>query len=274
VVVVGGGNVAVDAAQTALRLGAESVTIVCLEARGELPAFPWAVESALAEKIEFQYGWGPVRFLGDGGVVSGVELQRCERVFDDQGRFNPQWRPDERRTAAADTAVVAVGQARDTSLFAGTGLLRDGGVRADPLTLQTDDEKTFLAGDFATGPSTAVEAMAQGRQAAESVDRFLRGEPIRYGRQYAGPYVRDFEIPIRPDPPRDRARTPTHVCGGAGDFAEIELSLGSEAARREAARCNHCGSPIGFHNTCWFCLPCEVECPYEAIRIEVPYWLR
>jgi NADPH-dependent glutamate synthase beta subunit-like oxidoreductase len=274
VVVIGGGNVAVDAAQTALRLGAEDVTIACLESEEEIPAFPWAVDTALFEKIQFAYGWGPVRFLSDGGSVSAVELQRCVRVYDENSAFDPRFASEDRRTLPADTVIVAIGQARDTSLFAGTGLLRDGRLHADPLTLQMGDEKVFLAGDLLSGPSSAVEAMAQGREAAESVHRLLNGEHLRYGREYAGPVITEFEIEIEPGLARERAPLPLRRYGGVGDFLEIEGGLDPETARHEAQRCNSCAQPVGFYRTCWFCLPCEVECPEEALYVEVPYLLR
>jgi len=274
VIVIGGGNVAVDAAQTALRLGAEEVTIACLESERELPAFPWAVETALFEQITFAHGWGPTEFLSDDGAVSGVVFRRCVRVYDDDGSFNPLFLNEDLQTMPADTVIVAIGQARDTSLFSGSGLFPDGCPRADRLTLQTDDEKVFLAGDLLSGPSSAVDAMAQGREAAESVDRFLRGDHLRYGRKYAGPVITDFEIDIHPDLESDRVALPLRRYGGRGDFLEIEEGLGRDDARREAQRCNSCGQPVGFYRTCWFCLPCEVECPVEALHVEVPYLLR
>ncbi len=274
VVVIGGGNVAVDAAQTALRLGAEHVTIACLESAEELPAFPWAVETALYERIKFDHGWGPVQFTAKDGNVAAVELQRCLRVYDETDAFDPRFASESRVTIPADTVIVAIGQTRDTSLFDGSELLTDGAPRADALTLQTGDEKVFVAGDLLSGPSSAVEAMARGRDAAESVDRFLKGEHLSYGRAYAGPTITEFDIEIRPDLPSERASVPLHRCGGGGDFLEIEQGLSREVARQEAQRCNSCGQPVGFYRTCWFCLPCEVECPEEALYVEVPYLLR
>ena len=274
VVVIGGGNVAVDAAQTAIRLGAEEVTVACLESATELPAFEWAVETALYEKIAFAYGWGPVQFLSEGGAVSGVEFQSCVQVYDEAGAFAPRFASEDRMTLPADTVIVAIGQDSDTSLLRGTEALRDGTIAVDSLTLQTGDEKVFVAGDLLTGPSSAVDAMAHGREAAESVDRFLNDEHLKYGRAYAGPTITDFEIEIDPHLPSDRVAQPLHQIEGTGDFGEIEQGLTLEAAREEAHRCNSCGQPVGFYRTCWFCLPCEVECPEEALYVEVPYLLR
>ena len=274
VVVIGGGNVAVDAAQTALRSGAESATVVCLESEEELPAFPWAVETAVFERIEFEHRWGPTRFVSKNGSVAGVELQRCVQAYDDNGAFAPRFAEDERRTIPADTVIVAVGQKRDTSFLTGTKVQENGRIHADALTLQTRDEKVFVSGDLLSGPSSAVEAMARGRDAAESVDRFLNGEHLKYGRTYLGPTTTEFEVEIRADLAKDRTVTPLRCYEGKGDFREIERGFTSEEARREARRCNSCGKPVGYYRTCWFCLPCEVECPEEALRVEVPYLLR
>ena len=274
VVVIGGGNAAIDAAQTALRLGARQVFVVCLESSAELPAFPWAVQTALLEKICFEHCWGSVRFLGQSGAVRAVEAQRCLRVYDESGAFAPRFDPSDRRTFPADTVIVAVGQRRDLCALEGAGLSRDGEAWADPLTLETANERIFLAGDLVSGSSTVVEAMASGRQAAESVNRFLRGEPLAYGRGCAGPILTDFPILIRADLPKKRAALPLRPCPSRGSFVEIEQAYDQQTARQEASRCNACGQPVGFYRTCWFCLPCEVECPYEALRVEIPYLLR
>ena len=274
VVVIGGGNVAVDAAQTALRLGAEGVTIACLEAEEELPAFEWAVETALFERVEFAYGWGPAQLLSEAGAIAGVELRRCVRVYGEGGEFEPQFDDEDRMTLSANTVVVAIGQARDPSVLTGTEGSGDDALAADSLTLQTDDDRIFVAGDVHSGPSSVIEAMARGRDAAESVDRLLKGEHLRYGRAYAGPTITDFEIDMHAEPGRERVPLPLRRHGGKGDFLEIEQGLDRETARREAQRCNSCGKPVGLYRTCWFCLPCEVECPEEALYVEVPYLLR
>ena len=142
------------------------------------------------------------------------------------------------------------------------------------LTLQTVDEMIFMAGDVITGPSSVVGAMAKGRCAAESAHRFLTGEHMRYGRAYAGPIETDYEI----DPSRGnglkRFTIPTRHYDGKGDFKDVEITFTKETARKEAGRCYSCGQPFGKFRTCWFCLPCEVECPNEALYVEIPYLLR
>ncbi len=274
VVVIGGGNVAVDAAQTALRLGAESVTMVTLESDQDLPAFPWAVESALAEGVKLECSWGKPAFHFENGRLKGMDLQKCLRVFDECGCFMPSFNDCQLNTLDADTVIVAIGQRSDTAPFEKARILSDGAFAADALTLQSLDEKIFLAGDMLTGPSSVVEAMAQGREAAESVDRYLTGEHLRYGRQYPGPYETEFDIDTGRGSEDRRSEISVHRCSGQGDFKEIEQGLDKATARKEAARCYSCGQPFGKYRTCWFCLPCEVDCPHEALWVEIPYLLR
>jgi len=274
VVVIGGGNAAVDAAQTALRLGAETVTLVTLETEQDLPAYPRAVEGALAEGVKMESCWGNPTFTMENGVLKGLDLQHCTRVFDALGQFKPVFDDCRLKHMDADTVIVAIGQTADTSPFADTTVLQNGAVAADNLTLQTADEKVFAAGDAAGGPSSVVEAMAKGRQAAESVDRYLKGEHLRYGRCYAGPYETEFDIDTSRGSEDGRTRIAQHRCKGKGDFEEIEQGFDRETARKEANRCFSCGEPFGKYRTCWFCLPCEVDCPHEALWVEIPYLLR
>jgi len=276
-VIIGGGDVAVDAAQTALRLGAESVTIVSLEKEDELPASPEAVESAIKEGIKFEHSWGPVRIFAENGSVNGVQLQRCTAVFDLQNRFNPVFDDCEFNEIVAETVIISIGQSRDNSClndFDESKIIDGNQIIADPLTLQTADETIFVTGDFYSGPSTIVSAMASGREAAESVNRLLEGDHLKYGRNYQGPFEMEFDIDTRRGSDKNRASLQLRDYKGKGDFNEIEKGLSQEAAGNEASRCYSCGEPFGKFRTCWFCLPCEVECPNEALRVEIPYLLR
>jgi len=272
--VIGGGNVAVDGAQTALRLGADSVTMVTLEADQDLPAFPWAVESAVSEGVKLECSWGNPTFQFEGGELKGMDFQKCLQVFDKCGCFMPSFDDCQLKTLDADTVIVAIGQGADTAPFESTGLVKDGAFSADELTLQSSDENVFLAGDVVSGPSSVVAAMAGGRQAAESVDRYLNGEHLRFGRTYPGPIETEFDIDTDRGSEDKRVQIPMHPCLGKGDFKEIEQGLHKETARKEAARCYSCGQPFGKYRNCWFCLPCEVDCPHEALWVEVPYLLR
>ena len=273
-VVIGGGNAAVDAAQTALRLGAARVTLVCLEPADRMPAFPWAVEGMRAEGITVVNSLGPARFLERGGRLAGVEFVSCTRVFDDSGRFCPVFDACYTKVIDADTAIVAAGQEADAAFLSGSGIAEGGRMLLDPLTLQSRERKLFCAGDAANGPSSVVAAMASGRSAAVSTDRFLRGDDLHYGRTDPGPFETDHEIITGTE--IDRKRMVTHLAppAGKGDFREMELCPSEADAREEAGRCLSCGQAFGCFRTCWFCLPCEIECPHEALRVEIPYLLR
>jgi NADPH-dependent glutamate synthase beta subunit-like oxidoreductase len=274
VIVVGGGNVAVDAAQTALRLGAANVTMVCLESGEEIPAYRKSVDEAVSEGIRIEHSWGPARFVEQNGTLEGIEFQRCLQIFDDHGRFSPCYDACELMTLDTDTVIIAIGQAHDQEFLNHWGLPPEGLKCVDDLTLQTTDEMVFLAGDIATGPSSVVEAMARGRRAAESVHRFLSNEHLGFGRRYAGPIETDFEIDNSRGNTLPREKPDKHRLTGEGDFRELEKPLKPNAARREAERCFSCGQPFGKYRTCWFCLPCEVACPQDALYVEIPYLLR
>jgi NADPH-dependent glutamate synthase beta subunit-like oxidoreductase len=269
VLVVGGGNVAIDAARTARRRGAETVRLVCLEARAEMPAYAWEVRAAEAEGVEIRCGLGPVALRRERGALTGVVCRLCVSLWDERGAFSPRLDAGSEILLEADTVIVAIGQQADAELLGRLGL--DGEV--DPLTLQLGDRPVFLAGDLVDGPASVVEAMASGRRAAESAHRFVAGAHMRYGRTYVGPIVTDFDVDTSGAPPRPRAELRQRAAAAEG-FEQADEPLDPVTARQEAERCHSCGQPVGFYRTCWFCLPCEVECPRDALWVEVPYLLR
>ena len=259
VVVVGGGNVAIDSAMTALRLGAEEVTIICLERLEEMPAHRDQVEDALEEGITIKPGWGPRRIVGD-GAVAGVELVRCESVFDDWGAFNPAYCETDVEPAVADTVIIAVGQAPDLGWLgeAPSIAVSDAGVlEVEGFTLATSTPGVFAGGDAVVGAGTVVDAAGTGRYAAESIDRYLTGSAalfdahrgaapdsgVRSGR--FAPYV----SMVRPTAFRNVAETTLaegsqravapklpavqRVCS----FAEIAGTITEEQAIAQARRC-------------------------------------
>jgi len=182
VVVIGGGNVAVDVALTAMRLGAKYVTLACLESEAEMPANPWEIEQAREEGVELLYSWGPARIMANDGKVSGIEMVRCTSVFDEQGNFCPYF--DETKTiVAADQVILAIGQASETAFCQDFCFLDDqqslpvekGLIAIDKETQQTEMRGVFAGGDAANGPATVIEAIAAGRRAAVSIDKFLGG---------------------------------------------------------------------------------------------------
>lgn len=245
VVVVGGGNVAIDTARTARRVGAQEVHVVCLECRAEMPAHSWEIEEALEEGIVFHPGWGPVEIAGEGGKVSGFRMHRCTSVFDAEGNFCPLYDDNEQmRIDRVDGVIFAIGQTADGACDP-AGLLErkgDGPYRVDPVTLATNLDHVFAAGD-ATGRSViAVSAMAEGRRAAESIDRLLTGRDLHAGRETEDPCPTTLETAIPPDDPNP-PRLRTALLPGperVRSFVEVDLGFDEDRARMEASRCLQC----------------------------------
>ena len=195
VLVIGGGNTAVDSALVCRKMGAEDVSIICLEEKMQMPAFRMEIAEAVEEGIKIVDSRGPKRIIRNGHGQLTIELSRCIRVFDEEGRFCPELENTCELSPCADAIVVAIGQRRDVSALPSELRGAEGASLADPLTLQTKRPKIFMAGDAVTGPSSVIDAMAQGREAAVSIDRFLSGETLRWGRAFwGGAYTTDFSV--------------------------------------------------------------------------------
>ena len=244
VLVVGGGAVATDVALTALRLGAKRVEMVCLEKREEMPAFPWEIEQAIEEGVTIHSSRGVKRILCEGQRVTGIELVRCVSVFDENGRFNPSFDESTMQTLNADTIIFAIGQAPDLQGLDDVGavkLTQSGSIHVNDLTMETSAPGIFACGDVVKGPSSLVDAVAQGRRAASAVDRHLGG---------TGNIDEALIAAEKPDPflgreegfaNKHRAEMPMlSVEKRAGTFAEAELGLDENAAVEEAKRCLRC----------------------------------
>ncbi len=245
VLVVGGGNVAMDVALTALRLGAKQVQVVCLEKPEEMPAFPWEVQQALEEGVQIHNSWGVKRvLLGDGGEVRGIELKRCASIFDQDGRFSPAYDESTTETMDADTIVFAIGQAPDLKGLEGADaptLTRAGTMVVNDATLETSVQGVFACGDIVKGPASIIDAVALGRKAATAIDRYLGGSgkidddlvPLEesspwLGREEGFASKRRAEMPSLPVEQRE------------GNFHEVELGFDEKAALDEAKRCLQC----------------------------------
>ena len=272
VVVIGGGNAALDAAQTALRLGARDVAVVCLERREEMPAFPWSIAEAEEEGVSIHNGWGPQAFRFKEERLTTVSFKRCISLRDGADRFSPAY--DERLSMnlLCDTALVAIGQRIQSGLLE-PSCSRIGAIACDPVTFRIGESKVFAAGDFVTGPRTLVEAMAKGKEAALSIERLLKGEDLYYERGTGKPLEAQFEPDWSRALKRSRTLMPALALARRKGFEEVARGFSRDQAVAEAERCLNCGVPFGLR-TCWFCLPCEVECPEQALYVEVPYLLR
>jgi heterodisulfide reductase subunit A-like polyferredoxin len=263
VVVVGGGNVAVDCARTAARLGVEEVSLLCLEtrdleSRDRMPAHAWEIEAAEEEGVMVRCCLGPKKILSKNGKVTGVETMRCTSVYKDDGSFAPVYdRECEADTIPADTVIVAIGQ---RSQLEGLSLLKQarGRIEADPVTFETSAAGVFAGGDVVSGPASIVEAVEHGNEAAESIRRYLAGEDLRQGREVKAEELPEKELPEFVEK-KAREKMPELPAGRrVRNFDEVELGLTEEQALAEAARCLECG-------ICSECLECERVCEAEAV---------
>jgi NADPH-dependent glutamate synthase beta subunit-like oxidoreductase len=243
VVVIGGGSVAIDVAITASRLGAEDVTLACLECREEMPALEEEIQQALDEGIKVMPSWGPVKVLRTAGRVKGVELVRCTSVFDENACFAPAFDGSVRETVEAEQIIMAVGQRTDLS-FLGPELpiqTRAGLVLVDASTQQTDVRGVFAGGDVATGRGTVAEAIASGRRAAFAISRCLGGGEKRSegeATEARKPLLRFNSAYLRRI---NRVETPKLPVGQRSTDAEDILGLTSAETTMEANRCFNCG---------------------------------
>ncbi|MBN1104054.1 MAG: FAD-dependent oxidoreductase [Deltaproteobacteria bacterium] len=258
VIVIGGGNVAIDVALTAKRKGAEDVTLVCLEKRDEMPAWDYEIEEALEEGVRIVNSYGPRRFLEKNGKACGIEFKSCTAVFDDQCVFNPQYDENVLKDMEAGSIIVAIGQMGDLSFAKKEAipLTGRGGLEADPLTLQTSLEWVFVGGDAFYGPKSVVEAVACGKEAAESIHRYLNGMDLKEGRVQDWGYEKP-DITGETRSPRT-AMSKISLDMRKGNFQEIALGFSEEEARTEAGRCLKCG-------ICSECYQCVSACLAGAV---------
>ena len=269
VLVIGGGNTAIDAARTALRLGSQEVTIVYRRSREEMPANPEEVAEAEAEGVKILYLAQPVRILGD-GKVTGLECRRCELgPPDESGRRRPIPIEGSEFVLGADAVIPAISQRPELSPLASEleafGVKLDerwGTIVADRETLQTDAGWIFAGGDAVTGPATVIEAVAAGKRAAEMIEKYLRGEPLEPERRPMKPPRELTPKELERIERAPRVRPPKLELEERKDFREVELGFSEHQARKEAGRCLMCGP-------CCECMECVKVCEPGAIDHEM-----
>ena len=271
VLVVGGGNVAVDVALTAKRLGAKNVTMVCLEKREEMPAWTHEIQEALESDITIVNSFGPKSFFIDKSKrVSGLEFKTCTAVFDENKRFNPQYDESVCTPMFADTVIIAIGQSTDRTHLDGQGIAftRPGGLQADSITLQTNIEGVFAGGDAYYGPKSVVEAVASGKEAAESIHRYINGLDLREGREKEWEHVK----PETAGEPKHARVTVRCLDPEARECNFLEVSFGYDEteARTEAQRCLRCGICSECYQCVKACLAKAVDHAQVAETIEIP----
>ncbi len=278
VVVVGGGNVAIDAARISSRCVDAKISMFCLEQRENMPASKEEIAEALEEGIELNCGWGPKEVLEEDGKVAGVVFKKCIRVLDEQGRFSPEYDEEQTVTIPCKHVIFSVGQAIEwDNMLDNLDLKRrpNGGALADKLTYQTSEPDIFVGGDVYTGPRFAIDAIAAGREGAISLHRYVHENcTLTIGRNR-----RDFveldknnisvdsydtskrQIPAKAD---EKAQAAT--------FRDLSHSLTEEQVKAETSRCLSCGASVVDPNKCIGCGVCTTKCVFDAIHLhrEIP----
>ncbi len=247
VVVIGGGNVAIDVARTALRMGSSDVQLFCLEPRDEMPAWEKEVLEAIEEGIVINPSWGPRRIKHEGGRVTGVEFARCVSVFDEDGKFNPSYDEAAKQIVEADTIIISIGQAPDTAfLDEDTQLERVlwGTLAVDENSLATNIPGIFAGGDFTTGPTYAIRAIGSGRRAAIAIDKYLRGEKgsVKVVDEKTS-MVEDKGLALEEETMEEAPRIEVELEEAeerSKDFREVEKGFTEADAQRESVRCLRC----------------------------------
>lgn len=273
VVVVGGGNVAIDAARISSRCVDAKISMFCLEQREHMPASKEEIAEALEEGIELNCGWGPKEVLEENGKVTGVVFKKCTRVLDEQGRFSPEYDEEQTVTIPCKHVIFSVGQAIEWgNMLDNLDLKRrpNGGALADKLTYQTSEPDIFVGGDVYTGPKFAIDAIAAGREGAISLHRYVHENcTLTIGRNR-----RDFveldknnisvdsydtskrQIPAKED---EKAQAAT--------FRDLSHSLTEEQVKAETSRCLSCGASVVDPNKCIGCGVCTTKCVFDAIHL-------
>jgi len=239
VLVIGGGNAAIDVAVSALRLGAEEATMVCLESREEMPALPWEIEQALEQGVKVMNCWGPHRVLKSDDKIKGMELVRCTSVFDKQGCFAPTYDRRVKDTVEADQIMMAVGYAADFSFIQpGSALKVEGGlIKVNPETQATSIPGVFAGGAVTHGPATVIEAIAAGRRAATAMDIYLKGKPKEEAEKKPQPFLKFNSDYLKKT---SRVEMPKRPVAERTIDVEDALGLSSGEIEGEANRCFNC----------------------------------
>lgn len=271
-VVVGGGNVAVDVARTALRAGASEVSMFCLESRDIMPAAKDEVEEAEEEGIAVNNSWGPKEILTENGRVKAIVFKKCTSVKDETGRFNPQYDENELVTVECENVLLSIGQSIVWGdLLAGTKaeINPNGTLKADPVTYQTAEQDIFVGGDVYTGPRFAIDAIAAGKEGFVSMHRFVNpGQSLILGRnrrEFVELDKNNIEVETFDNAKR---QIPGRKAGVAKEtFRDLRCTLTEEQIKTEAKRCLGCGATVVDENQCIGCGVCTTKCEFDAIHL-------
>lgn len=271
-VVIGGGNVAMDVARTALRAGSDDVSMYCLESRDEMPAAKDEIEEALEENISINNGWGPKEIITENGRVKAVVLKKCTSVFNAEKRFAPVYDENDTITIECNNVLLSIGQQIIWgNLLAGTKveLNKNGTAKADPVTYQTAEPDIFVGGDVYTGPRFAIDAIAAGKEGCVSIHRFVhKGHSLTLARD-----LRHFieldknNLDIEEYDNAKRQRPGRKSGDAASTYRDLREIFTEEQLKTEASRCLGCGATVVDPNKCIGCGLCTTKCEFDAIHL-------
>src|SRR5215469_6778435 len=266
----------VDISRQALRMGAREVTLACLESREEMPAAKEEIEEGLMEGMKIHPSLGPKQFVGKNGKLTGLEVIRCVSVFDEQRRFNPKFAEGTEAVIPCDTVILAIGQASDLSFLKpsdGIETMRQGTLKVDPGTLMTTAPGIFAAGDIAFGPRLIINAVADGKKAAEQIDKYLCGPEWQPKPHFVQITVLDHHKMAEKYDEYSRLTVPTIPLERRTGVSEVETGFTEEQARREASRCLRCWINTIFEgqeangSECILCGGCVDVCPENCLQL-------
>ena len=271
VVVIGGGNIAADVARTAVRCGAESVDLYCLESYDDMPMGPEDRGECERDGITIHAGWGQTEIVTENGHAAGIRLRKCLRVKNDQGRFAPEFEDNDTCQAQCAAVLYCIGQKVDwRQLLTGTAVTfnPNGTVQVDPVTYQTAEPGIFAGGDAVTGQKFAIDAIAAGKEGAISLHRFVQKATLTIGRNRRQFVELDKEnalIPVGFD------NTPRQQIGYnealRRTFRDERIAFTAQQVQKETARCLSCGASVVDPNKCIGCGVCTTKCAFDAIHL-------
>lgn len=271
-VVIGGGNVAMDVARTALRAGSDDVSMYCLESRDEMPAAKDEIEEALEENISINNGWGPKEIITENGRVKAVVLKKCTSVFNEEKRFAPVYDENDTITIECDNVLLSIGQQIIWgNLLAGTKveLNKNGTAKADPVTYQTAEPDIFVGGDVYTGPRFAIDAIAAGKEGCVSIHRFVhKGHSLTLARDLRHFIELDKNNLDIEEYDNAKRQRPGRKSGDAvSTYRDLREIFTEEQLKTEASRCLGCGATVVDPNKCIGCGLCTTKCEFDAIHL-------
>ncbi len=272
VVVIGGGNIAADVARTAVRCGAENVSLYCLEGYDEMPMGEEDRSECERDGVAVYAGWGPREVSVEGGKAAGVSFVKCLKVKDENGRFAPVYDENTVQVAPCTTVLFCIGQKAEwRELLSGTAVEFDpsGTAKADPVTYQTAEADIFVGGDAFTGQKFAIDAIAAGKQGAVSLHRFVQGATLTIGRDRRQFIELDkksalIAVDSYDNTPRQRVGYNEAL---RNTFRDERVAFTAQQVRAETARCLGCGASIVDPNKCIGCGVCTTKCAFDAIHL-------